>query len=259
MQAQETQFVSRYFYHFESGSENVWSDYVAEFSPAEKLRLAQLSGVKHTQFIRLHTGLHWLLDTVFKLTMSERQSIICSINGKWHLPLSLVREQRESSASSSLFFSLSHCKNCFVFAFAAFPLGVDIEKERYDFDALGLSQKFLHPQEYQFIAEQDEKEQYLHFLILWTLKESYIKQQGGRIELLLKHLDFSVLQHNDVLERKRHTLKLAVLGNTFLLDWLCINDSPYLATISMSQQHGLISCKDFLISPQATLEEINTL
>lgn len=80
--------------------------------------------------------------------------------------------------SLSIFFNFSHSGNYIGAAFSNIEMGFDIEcvKERKNFQ--GLCKKVLTEPEKNYIFKLSEKEQREFFTLLWTVRESLLKDSG---------------------------------------------------------------------------------
>ena len=92
--------------------------------------------------------------------------------------------------SLSLFFNFSHSGNYIGAAFGNTEMGFDIEcvKERKNFQ--GLCKKVLTDPEKNYIFKLSDKEQREFFTLLWTVRESLLKDSGlGLVGLSKLHID----------------------------------------------------------------------
>ena len=92
--------------------------------------------------------------------------------------------------SFSIFFNFSHSGNYIGAAFSNIEMGFDIEcvKERKNFQ--GLCKKVLTDPEKNYIFKLSEKEQREFFTLLWTVRESLLKDSGlGLVGLSKLHID----------------------------------------------------------------------
>lgn len=91
----------------------------------------------------------------------------------------------------NLHFNISHSGDWVVCAFSNYEVGVDIEKIR-DVD-LNIARRYYNFQEYEkIICENNRLEQNNLFYLLWTLKESYLKNKGIGIKGLNSQLRFEL-------------------------------------------------------------------
>lgn len=75
-------------------------------------------------------------------------------------------------------FNISHCEGLVVCAFSDAPVGVDVERIAEFKDSI--VRKVLTKEEQEFLALYKEKEEYNElFFRFWTLKESWLKQDGS--------------------------------------------------------------------------------
>ena len=92
--------------------------------------------------------------------------------------------------SLSIFFNFSHSGNYIGAAFSNIEMGFDIEcvKERKNFQ--GLCKKVLTDPEKNYIFKLSEREQREFFTLLWTVRESLLKDSGlGLVGLSKLHID----------------------------------------------------------------------
>lgn len=75
-------------------------------------------------------------------------------------------------------FNISHCEGLAVCAFSDAPVGVDVERIAAFKDAI--VRKVLTKEEQDFLGRYKGKEEYNElFFRFWTLKESWLKQEGS--------------------------------------------------------------------------------
>ncbi len=93
-------------------------------------------------------------------------------------------------------FNYSHSKNYVACGLSDHEIGVDIEDIRKVKESL--IRNISHVNEYWWIKQAEtEDELYDRTILLWTIKESYLKQKGTGINCRLNSLDFSsVLYQN---------------------------------------------------------------
>lgn len=108
--------------------------------------------------------------------------------------------------SFSIFFNFSHSGNYIGVAFSNIEMGFDIEcvKERKNFQ--GLCKKVLTDPEKNYIFKLSEKEQREFFTLLWTVRESLLKDSGlGLVGLSKLHID---PEHNCGMASDNPTLRV---------------------------------------------------
>jgi 4'-phosphopantetheinyl transferase len=88
-----------------------------------------------------------------------------------------------------IFFNISHCKAGVVCAISDVEVGIDIQEVR-PFD-LDVAKRVCTDSELEQFALTQEPERL--FCEMWTMKESYIKQQGGSIAQSLNMLDAHIV------------------------------------------------------------------
>lgn len=91
---------------------------------------------------------------------------------------------------SNLYFNFSHSNNVIVCGLDSDPLGIDVEEKIFN------SKKI-----YRFVLSTGELEKYSteldpddYFTYIWTLKESYIKQNNSETLFSLQNIDFSMFK-----------------------------------------------------------------
>ena len=90
-------------------------------------------------------------------------------------------------------FNISHSGNMVVLGFCKnHEIGVDIEKMKNDFDALGLAKNFFSMKEIASLEDQPDEEQYRAFFRCWTRKESFIKAKGNGLSFPLDSFSVSL-------------------------------------------------------------------
>lgn len=90
---------------------------------------------------------------------------------------------------SDVFFNISHSGDWVVCAFSNYEIGIDIEKIK---DAkMNVARKYYSDDEYKkMICIHNNTEQNEFFYLLWTLKESYLKNIGMGITALSPKISF---------------------------------------------------------------------
>ncbi len=110
-------------------------------------------------------------------------------------------------------FSLSHTDGCVAVAVAQGRVGVDVERVKSAHDALAA--RFFHPQERQWMAQQDDRAR--AFYEIWTKKEAYLKMCGTGLHTPLQ--SFSTLcceEKMQTVQLPEHTLSLCASGEIVL-------------------------------------------
>jgi 4'-phosphopantetheinyl transferase len=108
-----------------------------------------------------------------------------------HNPYGKPFLQRE--AAGSLYFNLSHSQGLALFAFARqVDIGVDLERERRDFDCLELGDRFFSTSERAELSALPLESRFQAFFLCWTRKEAYIKAHGEGLSLPLENFDVSL-------------------------------------------------------------------
>ncbi|WP_338732256.1 4'-phosphopantetheinyl transferase [Bacillus subtilis] len=90
-------------------------------------------------------------------------------------------------------FNISHSGRWVIGAFDSQPIGIDIEKTKPI--SLEIAKRFFSKTEYSDLLAKDKDEQTDYFYHLWSMKESFIKQEGKGLSLPLD--SFSVRLHQD--------------------------------------------------------------
>jgi 4'-phosphopantetheinyl transferase len=94
---------------------------------------------------------------------------------------------------SNLDFNISHSTGFALYGFGReIPLGIDIERQRNDFDHLKLAERFFSPYEINALALLSPDEQSVGFYHCWTRKEAFIKAHGEGLSLALDSFDVSL-------------------------------------------------------------------
>ena len=88
-----------------------------------------------------------------------------------------------------LHFNISHTANYVACVLDDQPVGIDIEEIK-DSD-IKIAERFFAPDELAYILEGSELDQNIRFIEIWTMKESFIKREGGGLSIPLR--SFSVL------------------------------------------------------------------
>lgn len=89
-------------------------------------------------------------------------------------------------------FNLSHSHELAVYAFAALPVGVDVEHLRPVEDALDIAARFFSPREVADLRALGEDRRARAFFACWTRKEAYIKALGQGLSLPLDSFSVSL-------------------------------------------------------------------
>lgn len=84
----------------------------------------------------------------------------------------------------SLQFNVSHSGEYLAVAVSKQPVGIDIQETKQIKD--GLYRKVVQPEEQQLIGEERQKD----FLLLWALKESFVKAEGKGLRIPMKDYYF---------------------------------------------------------------------
>ncbi|NLF79860.1 MAG: 4'-phosphopantetheinyl transferase superfamily protein, partial [Clostridia bacterium] len=95
------------------------------------------------------------------------------------------------AALPGLHFSLSHSGEYWLAAFAAAPLGIDIQRHQ-SCRKEAVAERFFHPEEAAWLRRRGYTDE--DFFALWTAKESYVKYTGQGIDE--SFAGFSVIANN---------------------------------------------------------------
>lgn len=154
-------------------------------SSAERARLLGISHPTQAHFyLQSRCLLRILLGQLLQLPPADI-SFSTTVNGK---PL---------LASHPLQFNISHSQEWLSIAFAAVPVGVDIEfiTNAPSRPWLALAKRFFSHNEYQYLANKPANELAAAFFQLWTQKEAVLKAHGGGISAGLQRLNLLTAQH----------------------------------------------------------------
>jgi 4'-phosphopantetheinyl transferase len=81
--------------------------------------------------------------------------------------------------AGKLGFSLAHCQSYAAVAVAGTPfVGVDVEEDRPEIDAMGIAQRFFARPEWELLSGLPDAEVMPCFRRLWTCKEAFVKAIG---------------------------------------------------------------------------------
>lgn len=95
------------------------------------------------------------------------------------------KKGKPALAEGGLSFSLSHCEDRALYAFARErELGVDLEVPRPGLDAIGLASRFFSAQEAERLSALPPGEREASFYRHWTRKEAYSKALGEGLALI---------------------------------------------------------------------------
>jgi len=89
-------------------------------------------------------------------------------------------------------FNLAHSDNRVVFAFAHWPVGVDVERIRPLPDLLTIAARFFAPGEYEAMQRLTGAPLEDTFFRCWTLKEAYLKAAGDGLSVPLSAFQVSL-------------------------------------------------------------------
>jgi hypothetical protein len=113
---------------------------------------------------------------------AEARRILGLLSGGGITEASLVREAggRPYFTDRSGDFSISHSRRASAVSFmeAGCRTGCDIQHEDQRRDFRGVSRRFFHQAEQDYIAAGDSEEMRRRFYAVWALKESYLKLRG---------------------------------------------------------------------------------
>ena len=104
----------------------------------------------------------------------------------------ITPEGRPEYADSEIDFNISHTENLIICTMAEGRTGCDIENSHRKVSA-AVADKFFHPEELAFMASSpSEEEKRKRFLMLWVLKEAYIKLMGTSVAYLKETPSFLI-------------------------------------------------------------------
>jgi 4'-phosphopantetheinyl transferase len=96
-------------------------------------------------------------------------------------------------AAGQLCFNLSHSQDLALFAFARrVDIGVDLERERLDFNCTELAERFFSINERAELNALPVENRSKAFFLCWTRKEAFIKAHGEGLSLPLEQFDVSL-------------------------------------------------------------------
>ena len=87
---------------------------------------------------------------------------------------------------NSFYFNKSHSDSLSVLVIDSFECGIDIEKIRHYDDVMAV--RVLSSEEYEYVNNKKNKDYY--FTLIWTLKESYLKNIGCGINIKMSNINF---------------------------------------------------------------------
>lgn len=93
---------------------------------------------------------------------------------------------------AELEFNVSHSHDTVILAFAARPVGVDVERLRSMPDALDLARRFFSRRELEALERLDDRRRTRGFFTCWTRKEAYLKARGEGLVVPLDSFSVSV-------------------------------------------------------------------
>lgn len=100
---------------------------------------------------------------------------------------------RPEYADCPIDFNISHAKNLVICTMAEGRTGCDIEQATRKVN-LAVADKFFHPEEKTFLSDTENiQESRKRFIMLWVLKEAYIKFHGTSIGAVRETPLFSVI------------------------------------------------------------------
>ena len=102
---------------------------------------------------------------------------------------------RTGSTKDELSFNLSHSEDLVVYAIARTPaIGVDVEHVRPHVDVDALAQVVLTPAEQEILRRVRQADRHRSFVVLWTLKEAYLKALGLGLSLPPRSVDLTTAE-----------------------------------------------------------------
>ena len=121
--------------------------------------------------------------------------------------------------NSDIYFNLSHSGNYAMCVVSDKPVGCDIEIIRANVN-IEIAKRFFSREEYEYLLSiKDEKEQSRAFILLWTLKESYIKAIGKGLSAKLDSFSINILTSTNyfkqIIEDKTYCFKSFELHGAF--------------------------------------------
>ena len=116
----------------------------------------------------------------------------------------ITQTGRPEYADCKIDFNISHAKNLVICTVAEGKTGCDIERSDRKV-SIAIAEKFFHPEEKTFLeAAGTPEEKQKRFMMLWVLKEAYIKLMGTTIGAVKETPSFSIngnkilCQNNDL-------------------------------------------------------------
>ncbi|AWU39891.1 phosphopantetheinyl transferase [Blattabacterium punctulatus] len=138
------------------------------FSDKERKFFLSLSEKRKKEFLGVRYALRYIGINMNLLYNEKRKPFLFPTKGKY--------------------ISLSHSFELISIAISSYPIGIDIEKLRKDQKIIKIKKKFVRNDESVFIHPNYE-EDYLH--IIWGIKESLYKLEGGESSNFLNHYKVS--------------------------------------------------------------------
>lgn len=157
-------------------------------TPAALALLTPEERAQHLRFIpplKRHEYLvtRVLVRTILGEALGMRPGALRFAPNEWGRP--------ELSPPSPLHFNVSHTEGLVVCLVSTEQeVGVDTELIARGPSILGLASRVFSPQEQRDLAALPAEEQAQHAVVLWTLKESYIKARGMGLSLALDGFSF---------------------------------------------------------------------
>lgn len=93
------------------------------------------------------------------------------------------------------YFNISHSGKYVVVGISTENIGVDIEEIK-EIEYEEIAKNFFTNNEIEYINKNNEKKQLDKFYEIWTLKESYIKNRGQGLSIVLDSFDISIKDEN---------------------------------------------------------------
>ena len=140
-------------------------------------------------------------------------------------------------------FNIAHSGNWIVCALDHTHVGVDVEVIKPI--EMAIAKRFFSMREYRFLMQQPESVQVMNFFKIWTLKESFIKEDGRGMSIPLD--SFSILPEEA--DRSIRTVAEAEVG--FYQTYL---DSE--SVFALCTAHSLEPVSIRPVTPQSLIEQV---
>ncbi len=132
--------------------------------------------------------------------------------------LEIIREKHGKPVSRTfpeLYFNISHCNCACACMLSDQCCGIDIERN-FPFRE-PLAKRVSHEEEWTFLEERNQEERERYLQMLWPLKESFVKMDGGGLGFGMERVNLTGILKKDILREPNRKLKSEELLQLYAL------------------------------------------